>query len=395
MNKGASWISGIGIGLALMFVLDPEKGRTRRALARNKLLHGVALADRAAGITARDASHRLEGLLARIRSPRGAVPDDILALRIRSRVGRYVSHPHAIAIETQGGRVILSGPVLEAEVPGLLRCARGTPGVVDVENRLEVHRWAEDVPALQGGSPRRGLRPDVLQDRWAPTTRLGVGLTGGILVARGAMAGGLLGVARASLGTALVTRSISNRPLARTLGLGVGHRLVDFQKTFEIDAPIADVWRFWSEAEDFPRVMAHIKDVRKNGDRGYHWVVSGPLGLDFEFDTQLVREESERVLEWEGLPGSEVGAVGSIRLDATPSGGTRVDIKLSYHPPLGLLGHAIAWMSGVDPHHALNEDMVRVKSFLEDGKTTVRGREITREELAALHAGLEGEPRPE
>jgi uncharacterized membrane protein len=36
--------------------------------------------------------------------------------------------------------------------------------------------------------------------------------------------------------------------------------------------------------------------------------------------------------------------------------------------------HALASLLGADPKHALDKDLVRFKSLLEDGKTSVRGQ---------------------
>ncbi|MBU6427926.1 MAG: SRPBCC family protein, partial [Cyanobacteria bacterium REEB65] len=321
----------------------------------------------------------------RARLPQDSVPDEILALRIRSRMGRYTSHPHAIAVEVHAGRVVLSGPVLEHERHPLARCVRTTPGVVELDDRLEAHRSAEAVPALQGGVPRRGLRPDLLQDRWAPTTRLLVGTGGLALGLRGLLRGGPLAPFWLAIGTTCLARATANQPLAKALGIGVGRRLVDFQKTFEINAPIWDVWEFWQQVGEFPHVMAHVLDARRTSDGRCHWTIEGPIGLWFDFDAQVIRQEAPHFLEWETMPDAELGACGSVRLEETATGGTRIDIKIAYHPPFGLLGHAVAWSTGTDPHHALNDDMVRVKSFLEEGKTTVRGREVTRQTLP-IHA---------
>jgi uncharacterized membrane protein len=49
--------------------------------------------------------------------------------------------------------------------------------------------------------------------------------------------------------------------------------------------------------------------------------------------------------------------------------GTRVQIRLSYNPPAGALGHAIAWLTGSDPKRELDEDLARMKSFVETGIT--------------------------
>jgi uncharacterized membrane protein len=54
---------------------------------------------------------------------------------------------------------------------------------------------------------------------------------------------------------------------------------------------------------------------------------------------------------------------------------------MTYTPPLGAAGHAVAWLFGADPRHAMHEDLVRFKSLLEDGKTSVCGRRITEDDV--------------
>src|SRR5205823_2337781 len=86
----------------------------------------------------------------------------------------------------RGGRITLSGPVLAREADRLLDRAASVRGVQGVENRLEVHQRAEDVPGLQGGSRRPGERPDLLQANWSPATRALAATAGGTLIAFGA-----------------------------------------------------------------------------------------------------------------------------------------------------------------------------------------------------------------
>ena len=42
-------LTGVGVGVALMYFLDPERGRRRRALVRDRLAHGARLTRDAAG----------------------------------------------------------------------------------------------------------------------------------------------------------------------------------------------------------------------------------------------------------------------------------------------------------------------------------------------------------
>jgi len=171
---------GVGLGAGLMYVLDPERGRRRRALARDKVIAAVNKAEDALSATAKDVSNRARGVAAAARTrwrSDGQVPDEILTERVRSKLGFVVSHPRAIEVAAQDGCVILSGPILADEVAGLLVRVEAVPGVRGVENLLEVHGTA-DIPALQGGAkPRTSYHPRT----WSPTTRAGALLIGGAL----------------------------------------------------------------------------------------------------------------------------------------------------------------------------------------------------------------------
>lgn len=117
------------------------------------------------------------------------VDDAVLVDRVRAKLGRIVSHPRAVKVSSQNGRVVLSGPILTAEVPELLACANRVNGVKQVINVLEPHDEPGDHPALQGGRERPGERMDLFQNIWSPTTRFlvgaGVGAASLLLVRRG------------------------------------------------------------------------------------------------------------------------------------------------------------------------------------------------------------------
>jgi hypothetical protein len=54
---------------------------------------------------------------------------------------------------------------------------------------------------------------------------------------------------------------------------------------------------------------------------------------------------------------------------------------MSYAPPAGIFGHAIASFFRSDPKTAMDEDLVRMKSLLEQGKASAHGKEVTIDEL--------------
>jgi hypothetical protein len=132
---------------------------------------------------ARDLTNRASGITAAARG-RWAddhVDDGRLVARVRAKLGRVCSHPHAVDVDAQDGTVTLRGPVLASEVNDILAVVAGVRGVANVSNQLDAHETAEGIPALQGDGRVAGPSSDLLQNNWAPATRAIVGA--GLLVA--------------------------------------------------------------------------------------------------------------------------------------------------------------------------------------------------------------------
>lgn len=146
-------VPGLLMGAGLMYFLDPQLGRRRRAVARDKSYHYTKVGRSVFSKASRDFNHRLHGRMAenRLTHRNEMVPDDILVERIRSKIGRVVSHPRAIHLECKNGHVVLSGAILASEVADCLSTVNRVRGVHYVTNRLSVYSHPGDVPSLQGG----------------------------------------------------------------------------------------------------------------------------------------------------------------------------------------------------------------------------------------------------
>lgn len=381
-----SLIGGFAIGASAMYLLDPSRGRRRRALARDKFYSIWNRSGDAIGTTARNVGDRFAGAQAAVRSRlqgEGRVADDVLVERVRSRIGRVVSHPSSIFVTAQDGRVTLSGPILQHEVKRLLSAVESVRGVESVDSRLEVHR-DRDIPALQGGKGRPGPGWELLQTNWSPSLRLFMSSIGGAAAAYGAIRRDPPGIALASGGAILLLRALTNMEFRRLLGIGAGRRAVDFHKTVNINAPVEEVYQFWEHVENFPRFMSHIEEVRRIGDGRTHWRAKGPAGISVEWDAMITRREPHHLLAWKTEPGAAVQNSGMVRFRPNAAGGTQLDIMMSYNPPAGALGHLVAAIFGADPKRAMDEDLVRLKSLIEDRKTSVGGHTVTREEFSPL-----------
>src|SRR5512138_2725488 len=101
MNKIVKVISAAGVGAGLMYLFDPDRGKRRRALLRDKAEHATRIAADAARKTRRDVRNHLLGAVAEFESLLRSeeATDRVLEQRVRSKMGRVVSHPHAIKVK--------------------------------------------------------------------------------------------------------------------------------------------------------------------------------------------------------------------------------------------------------------------------------------------------------
>jgi uncharacterized membrane protein len=367
-----------------MYFADRQLGHRRRAIARDKTVSAFLDLGTELRKAGRDAANRAEGLASGLMQGwRNDTPDEArLVPRIRACIGHVVSHPHAISVYVNpAGQVVLSGPVLAREAKDLLRSVSSVPGVREVLNQLGVYRDAEGVPELQGG---RGPRPQSLLDRerWPPAWRVGLGTLGGAAVLAGVRQNGPAGWATAMAGAALLTRAALNKGFANALGLAGNADAVHIDKTIHIAAPVEAVYCFWANVENFPRFMSHLREVRDLGNGKSRWVADGPAGVPVTWEAETTTQIANVKLAWKSVPGSVIRTAGEVRFEPEATDLTRVEIRMSYTPPAGVVGHAIATLLGANPKNEIDRDLVRLKSLLETGRTRAHGHRVMLEGVA-------------
>jgi uncharacterized membrane protein len=132
--------------------------------------------------------------------------------------------------------------------------------------------------------------------------------------------------------------------------------------------------------------MRNVRSVRLHADGRSHWSVAGPAGATVEWDSETTVCKPNEVLAWQTVANAPIAHAGSIRFERAGSG-TRLDIQMSYHPPGGALGHGIAKLFGADPKRELDEDLLRLKTFLETGGVP--------HDAARSHEGIQSAAAPE
>jgi len=125
----------------------------------------------------------------------------------------------------------------------------------------------------------------------------------------------------------------------------------------------------WHDLERLPTFMAHLEKVTVHGDGRSHWVASGPAGTSVEWDAQVTEDVPAERMSWRSTDGASVPNAGTVRWVRAPGGrGTEVRVELSYEPPAGAAGAAVAKLFGEEPNQQLRDDLRRFKQLLETGE---------------------------
>ncbi|HJV85836.1 MAG TPA: SRPBCC family protein [Noviherbaspirillum sp.] len=366
----AFWVAGAALGALTMYLADPDRGRRRRALATDKMRSLATKTSDAIDVASRDLNNRVHGLRAqagRMFSQHSETSDDdTVVARVRKEIGRAVTHPRAIKANAQNGCVTLHGPVLAHEKDKLIECVRSVAGVKEVQDYLDVHDNAVGVPSLQGeGKMRRAAGSAIMQETWPPALRAVAAVGGSALGLFGLMRRSPASAAAAAIGIGLLARGISNRSFSRMMQTG-RQSSVDMHKTIYIQASPEDVYDMWTRYENFPRFMSNVQDVRDLGNGRSHWIVSGPAGTHIEWDSVITDAQRPERLAWRSDPDSTVQHTGMVHFEPE-SNGTRVSVHMTYSPPAGAVGHAVASLFNGNPKRQMEEDLMRMKSFIETG----------------------------
>jgi uncharacterized membrane protein len=139
------------------------------------------------------------------------------------------------------------------------------------------------------------------------------------------------------------------------------------QESIEVQAPIQDVYSYWSNFENFPRFMENIEEIRMTGEDTSHWKVKGPLGTSVEFDAKTTEMNPEQGVGWNTVDG-QVMTSGEIRFQEVQPDLTRVEVTMNYaDPPGGKAGEAVANILS-DPEKSMSQDLENFAGIVERGE---------------------------
>ena len=158
-----------------------------------------------------------------------------------------------------------------------------------------------------------------------------------------------------------------------------GGRIV---RAITVHASPADVYAFWRELENLPRVMPHLERVELRADGLTHWVTRAPFRGTVEWDARIVEDRPGEQISWRSIEGSGVRNAGTVRFRPAPRDlGTEITLEMEVDVPGGPLGSFVAMLGGEDPEQQVADALRRLKQVLETGEPIVSDATATGHKL--------------
>jgi len=211
------------------------------------------------------------------------------------------------------------------------------------------------VSGVGGGAlAAAGVRVLLKTNPWAGALMM---LVGGNMVRRGVS--GRCAVYKA-LGFHHEDASFSSNPLTRE---------VSVYHSVTIDRPANELYQWWRDFANLPKVMPHLKRVEVFDNTHSHWVMAGPGESEFEWDSVVTGDVPNQMIAWSSEGDSSVRTRGTIWfVRATGDRGTVVRVEMRTHLPGGIIGAAVAKVTGHDPVQQTRENLRMFKQLMEAGE---------------------------
>ena len=195
------------------------------------------------------------------------------------------------------------------------------------------------------------------------------GAAGGALVLMGLKTRGLMGLLLTAAGGYLAYRAATGKdPVMEAAGLSgtaSAAKPIFVEHSVVIDRPAKAVYDYWRKLENLPQIMSHLESVTVLDDKRSRWVAKAPLGTHVEWEAEIVNDKPGERIGWHSLPGATVDNAGSVQFESLEGDKTRVHVALSYRPPAGPLGAAVAKLFGEEPGQQIAEDLQKFKATFE------------------------------
>ena len=141
---------------------------------------------------------------------------------------------------------------------------------------------------------------------------------------------------------------------------------VNFRVKTIINQEVSDVYNFWRNIENLPKLMSHLTSVKNLDHLSSEWTAHGPAGIGtLSWKAEIVNDITDEVIAWQSVGDATIDNSGKVTF--TPQGdATEVEVFISYRAPLGVAGERTARLFTPYFQSLVQKDIENFKVQMED-----------------------------
>jgi uncharacterized membrane protein len=146
-------------------------------------------------------------------------------------------------------------------------------------------------------------------------------------------------------------------------------RAVKVEHSVTVMRPAAELYAFWRDPANVPRVTDLVESVEVVSGTTARWLARGPGGIPVAWTAEIINDIPNELVAWKSIGDADIPNAGSIHFRATADGrGTAVRLVLEYEPPAGHLGAWAAKLVKENPSEQVRAALGRFKELAETGE---------------------------
>ena len=154
------------------------------------------------------------------------------------------------------------------------------------------------------------------------------------------------------------------------------------QKSIEVSVPVHALYARLTQFEDYPRFMSDVETVRRLDDTHLHWTTR-ISHRDVEWDAAIIEQVPDRCIAWQNTSGPT--NAGKVELE--PAGPDTSRVILTLEAELEQVPGSSTGNSETEMSQRLQEDLLRLKDFVENSMSGSRREDVHGVNAAAGDTG--------
>lgn len=155
------------------------------------------------------------------------------------------------------------------------------------------------------------------------------------------------------------------------------------EERVKVPAPIAEVYRRWTDFARFPEFMEPIQEVRPVGGGRYHWM-GRHLDTRHEWETEVTNQQENQRIAWRSVTGPPQSV--AVTFQPLPNNQTEVRLRLEATPPEGMVRQQLDRLTQAT-HRSLKRSLHTFASLMR-GERELGVAGLGRADIGPLATGL-------